>query len=181
MTVALKRCSKNESVYMFDDALNGGCGWKSYLQNHVFTYSSNDDSYAGQNLGNIDQNYEFIGENITGLSLLRWNQTYIDISNTVFNRAIGNANDYDELKPNNQASNSSIALEISDSYLLGLQGINSTNSIDTNTTRPQLYTSYRKENDHFSGDDATNFFVKDDDTIMGARARTGQKTFVLFL
>jgi hypothetical protein len=186
MTYSNPDCSKTQDTYIFGQILKPSCAWNNYNQYHdVFLYG--DGQYQNSTTVANVQSYAFKASNSNTVDNIAWNYTYY-ATESVFNRALGKATT-GSLSVSNQASNINVATPLQSpsdpnlSYLLGLQAINPTSTLDTNSNRPQLNTLYRIVGDNSS--DFNGYAVPDDsktnNTITGAKARTGDNENYFFV
>jgi hypothetical protein len=166
--------NKERSKYGFgEDLVTDGCGWRGQTEQN-WQFNGNG-SFSGNSTLPSKQTYITLGVNNTGVNYNYWNGTQGYNESAVWNRALGHASTNGALLVTNQASNTnnSIPLAENQARLLGLQAIQSTivdQTVDTNSNRPQLSTSYRATADMFGSAIST-----DDKSISGRIARTGQK------
>jgi hypothetical protein len=164
--------SASQANYSFGQNLANTSAWRYLDQVYDFVFKGKSDD-----LKNYNQTYQFPGEDFYGLNYQKYNATEGVDYYSIDNRALGKTKD-----SGSQTSNEKNATKLNDnSYLLGYQAIQSMVSLnsnkDSNSYRPQLNVSWRKSGDLMHTIDA----IPNDDSIWGAKARTGQKTFNWYL
>jgi hypothetical protein len=152
----------------------GGCWWAADDQAHDFAFQGKNTNYATNSLKNYNQEYPFVGQTNTN-RITYWNWTMAYATHSSWNRALGNAKTSTTILQKNQANNEKVSTKLASSTstsLLGLQGVNNTTSLDTNTNRPQLTVAWRRTNDNFGMDNNDYSFVLENGAA-GGPARTG--------
>jgi hypothetical protein len=164
---------KSRAKYSIGSILTGGEYWSTFNQNLDFTFLGTG-TYLQQNINQVEQAYQFKGYTNTFSEYSGWNSNIGGFTNSAWNRALGKTSN-SSTSNLLQSSSSKVATKFSnDSYLLGLQSINSTDRKDTNSNRPQLTTSYRVLNDNIGEDWDGGSIIPNNNTTTGNKSRTGQ-------
>jgi hypothetical protein len=144
-------CSRRQSEYNFKDAVSYNCPWTISNQNYDIYFNGRDNAYEKYN-----QNYQFKGNGINSLSSNQWNYSDGSDGDSIWNRALGSAKSYSIFSQKNQSNNVTTATPFAgdESYLLGLQSVNSMVGKDSNTYRPQLQLSGKQKGEVFDREDS---------------------------
>jgi hypothetical protein len=149
--------------------------WATDGQNYDFTFQGKG-NYSSINVNTSAQEYQ-LASTVIDLPTSPWGQWNLTVNTNLNNkalRALGTAQTGTDYAT--QANNNNVATQLasSSSKLLGLQTINPYSSRDMNTYRPQLYTSYVRQNDFFGYLAEKDSPINNDNSNSGAASRTGK-------